>query len=390
MWDGGTIVVIFSTVILATLLMGIAMRREFAQRVAAGIGETEGFRYHLRWYENLCLFLSLSIVILVAGLQMSNSDYPVYKDLYRYEYSKNFNLLQPEFIFRTINKVVYDGLHEFQWILLIVSFITNVFMYNNIIYYSLKSKVPPEQTLFLYLSIYYLVSFGMLRQICAVSIILYSYRYAANKQYIRYLFFTLLAFGFHATAIVSIAIMLFCAIDIRSKKWEVVYRASVVAVFYLVAIFSKNILSLLGELLGRPNYIDYFTGERIGLGLLAYRVPILAFLFLFRQEIAKAPKYVKMFTHLLLFETLISFTYYLVPMLGGRFPYFTLLGYAIVIPYCLNSISKTRAVSLETRAASPIAACLCIYGYGVYYLLNLLRTTAWITEYLMPIHFFGF
>lgn len=380
-WDGYTLFVILSTIIISTFLMGCATKRVYREQICV---EAETYDEPLKFsaIERLFLFLSFVAVVSVAGLQMSNSDYDTYSYLYKYEYHLSYDLLRPEGLFKAINKFVYDYLYEFQFVILITSFITNYFMFNNLIYFSLRSKVNPKYALFIYLSMYMLVSFGMLRQICAVSIVVYSLRYIQKKQYLKYVFFTLLALGFHATAIVSIPLLIFSAMNTKSKDVKLLYRIIIVVLFYFVAIFSNQLLSVIGELLGRTNYSDYFAVEPIGLGNLVYRVPVLVFLFIFRTTIKNSPLYVRMFSGLVLFEVLLCFTYYFIPMLGGRLQYYILFGYAIVIPYCASKITKENGSLFLTG--------LIAYGYGLFYIFNQLLTTEWITKYLMPIKFFEF
>lgn len=380
-WDGYTLFVIISTIIVSTIFMGVATKRVYRKSL-----NTNTEIYDEKWkfsaIEKLLLILSLATVVSVIGLQTSNSDYDTYSYLYNYEYHLSYDLLRPEGLFRAINKFIYDHVGEFQFVILITSFITNCFMFNSVIYYSLHSKVNPKYTLFIYLSIYMLVSFGMLRQICAVSIVIYSLRYIRKKQYLKYGLFTLLALGFHVTAIISMPLIAFSVLNIRSKDVKLLYKTIIVVVFYLVVIFSNQILSVIGVLLGRTSYSDYYAVESIGIGNLVYRIPILIFLLIFRTTIKNSPLYVRMFSSLVLFEVLLCFTYYFIPMLGGRLQYFILFGYAIVIPYCVSEINK--------KNGHPFLTGLIVYGYGLYYILNQLLTTGWITEYLMPINFYSF
>lgn len=380
-WDGYTLFVIISTIIVSTFFMGLATKRIYRESLKIDV-EIYGQKCRLNGIERLFLLLSFATVISVVGLQMSNSDYEVYSYLYKYEYSLSYDLLSVEGIFRAINKLVHDYLHEFQFVIFITNFITNCFMFNNVIYYSLRSKVNPKYVLFIYLSMYMLVSFGMLRQICAVSIVIYSFRYFPKKQYFKYVFFILLALGFHVTAIISIPLLVFVATNVRSKDIKLLYRIIIVIAFYFASILSNEILSAIGVLLGRTGYSDYYAVESIGLGNLVYRIPILVFLCIFRKTIKNSPMYVRMFSDLVLFEVLLCFTYYFIPMLGGRMQYFILFGYAIVVPYCINEMNK--------KSASKFVTGLIVYGYGLYYIINQLLTTGWITKYLMPIKFFGF
>jgi hypothetical protein len=157
----------------------------------------------------------------------------------------------------------------------------------------------------------------------------------------------------------------------------------IVVAFYVVAIFSNQILSFLGQLLGRNNYADYSAPEAIGLGNIVYRIPILLFLIVFWRVIKESPKCVKMFSVLVWLEILVCFTYYFIPMLGGRLQYYTMFGYAIMIPYCFKNIIKDKNIS-------ALLSGIAVYVYGFYYLFNQLLTTEWITKYLMPIRFFEF
>lgn len=379
-WDAYTVFIIVLSITASTFFIGLATKRIY--RISLMDRNHEDIEYRLNYKEKVLLVLSFISVVLVVGLQMSNSDYFTYKSLYQYTYSQTYNLFQLEGIFRTINKIVYDYIHEFQYVVLATSCITNVFMFNNVIYYSLQSKINPKHCFFMYLSMYMLVSFGMLRQICAASIVIFSLRYLPRRQYIKYAIFTILASGFHATAIISILLLLFSAINIKIKNIRLLYRIVVIVAFYIVVIFSNQLLSLIGALIGRGSYSDYFAPESIGLGNIIYRIPVIIFMIVFRTVIKKSPVFVRMFTSLVMLEVLVCFSYYFIPMLGGRLQYYILFGYAIVIPYCIGTINKNRNVSSYQTS-------LIVYGFGFYYLFNLMLTTEWITKYLMPIQFFS-
>lgn len=380
-WDGCTFVIVLLTIVIPTILCGVATKRLYEIKVNSHF-ETEDCRLKFIPYEKLLLFLAFAIVVCVVGFQMSNSDYSVYESLYQYEYSKSYRLFGVEGLFRAINKFVFDYFHEYQFVPIFVSIITNFFMFHNVIFYSLNSNVRAQYVMFLYLVLYLLLSFGMQRQICAASIVIYSYKYLEKKQFIKYFLLTFLALEFHSTAVISFLLCFYIIVSNKANNMRLLYRTLVVVFFYVAVIFSNQIISLIGSLISRSNFTEYYAPESIGLGNIVIRIPRILFLLYFKKLINSSSKYVRLFADLLWLEVIVCFSYYFVPMLGGRFQCYTLFGNAIVIPCCLKSIGNTQESKIVSR--------ILIYGYGFFYLIYQLLSTSWITEYLMPIRFFHF
>lgn len=378
-WDGYTVFLIMFVIFIVTFLFGLATKRVYLLQLKAH--EEDFYRkISFSYTEKVFMFLAFVVVVLFVGLQMSNSDYKVYKYLFEHEYSASYKLLQFEGLFRAINKFVYDVFHEYQFVAIILAIITNLFMFNNVIYYAIQSMIKPKYAMFLYLSMYLLVSLGMQRQICAAAIVLFSFRFIERKKYLKYFLLTVLAMWFHSTAIISVLFFCFLIVNDKTRQLKLFYKALIIIAFYIVIIFSNQILTIIGTIIGRYNYAEYYSIESIGIGNLVYRLPVLIFLIFFRNTIKEAPRSIRMFASLVFLEVLACFSYYFVPMLGGRLQYYILFGYTIIIPYCFKQISNSRNSLLLYR--------VIIYVYGLFYLFYQLLTTEWITKYLMPIQFY--
>lgn len=360
-WDLCTVIIIFAVIFGATMLLKIG---------------TINKKY------KIFILISYILVSLVAGLQTSNSDVNTYEHLYNYEYSQGYNLLQLEYIFRTINKFVYDFIGEFQYVYIIISFITNLFAYKNVLYYSNKCAVKPHYVLFIYLCLYYLVSFGMIRQIAAANIVIYSYRYLLENRKKEFFLCTIFALGFHTTAMLNFAIYFFVGNDIKSKSIKNFLRILIVIFVYIFFINYNRFNEFFSLITGRDYGQSYYKPEELGLGVLAARIPILFFLYINRKTLVKASKEIKLATLMILFEICISFVYYWMPMLGGRIQYYVMFGYALIIPYCILKVRiYGRGIYIWKST---------IYLAGIAYVIHQLLNTSWITEFLMPIKFYSF
>ncbi len=382
-WDIQTVLIVFGTIWCATFLLFCATNRNDTCNIISQSNSNKKAHYNL--LEKILILLAYLLVVLVAGLQISNSDYATYQRLYEWKYSTEFNLVQLEFLYRLINRIVYLIFDEYQYVPLIVSAITNYFVFRNVIYYSRLSKIRAHHVLFIYLSVFYLVSFGMIRQIAAVNIVIFSIRYILKKEYIKYLFWTFIALGFHSTAIFSLILVAYAIINSKSQNKKILTRVLVIVGFYVAVVFSQQILELFSVLANRTesgSYDMYLAPETIGFGNIVMRIPLILFLICFKKSIKSSPNIVKYFSSVLVLEIFIVFTYYVMPMLGGRFQYYVLFGYAILIPYCIQSLFNQKK-SIDCRAITSIS----VYTFGSYYMISLMLTTEWVTAPLMPIKF---
>ncbi|MBM6931377.1 EpsG family protein [[Clostridium] spiroforme] len=322
----------------------------------------------------LFYFVSLLTIILVVGLQKSNSDYDSYSYLFKYEYGRTLNLFQTEYIFKFLNYIVYQIIGEYKYLTLLMAFITYIFFYKSVDYYVNNLNLSRFNCMLMLLTLYMLVSFGMLRQICAASISMYSLRYLKQKNLKMFLLFFLIAFGFHVSSIFLLIIAI-AIYPYKSNKVRFFCLLLIVILYYSLFLNVNFILSFFNDLSSR-DYSLYSESTQIGLGNLISRLPIVFLLFVFRGVINKSNDTLIFLVRIIIFEILTVFSYYIFPILGGRIIYFVLFCRSILIPFVLKNGIKEKKFGT-----------LVIILYCLYYFFNQLITTSWITEFLMPIEF---
>lgn len=125
---------------------------------------------------------------------------------YLYRYASNFNVLLKgrdvsnlEIGFKILNKLCILITNNYQIIFVLTSFIITSFIFYTI--YRDSKNVPLSITLY-FIGAFFFQSLNMVRQFVAISIILYSYKYFLNKDWIKWLLFTILASMFHTTSLV--------------------------------------------------------------------------------------------------------------------------------------------------------------------------------------------
>lgn len=322
----------------------------------------------------LFYFISLLTIILVVGLQKSNSDYDSYSYLFKYEYGRTLNIFQTEYIFKFLNYIVYQIIGEYKYLTLLIALITYTFFYKSVDYYVNKLNLSRFNCMLMLLTLYMLVSFGMLRQICAASICMYSLRYLEQKNIKKFLLFFFIAFGFHTSSIflLVLAIIIY---PYKSNKVRI-FSLMLVALLYYSLFFNANLILSFFHNLSSRDYSLYSESTQIGLGNLVSRLPIIFLLFIFRRTINNSNDTLMFLVKIIVFEILTVFTYYVFPILGGRIIYFVLFCRSVLIPYVLKNGIKEKKFG-----------ALLIILYCLYYFFNQLITTSWITEFLMPIEF---
>lgn len=361
-WDIKTVIIIFSVIFLVSYLYSLSDKNIKLVIFNKKINLNRFFYY-----------LSLIIIVGVVGLQQSNSDYDTYSYLFKYEYGPNLHLFELEFIFKSLNYLIYQFFGEYKYLTLSVAFITYLYFFKSINYFSEKLELKKFQCMLLLMTIYMLVSFGMLRQICAASLCFYSLKFYDQKIFSKFLFFVFAAFGFHMSTILFLLIAIY-AYRYKNKTINRL-KHGIILFYYLTSTNSNLIINFIGKLSNR-DYAFYSTFNGFGLGNIISRLPIIIVLFTFSKLLNNSNDTVKVFLNIVIFEIIGVFAYYFFPILGGRLIYFVKICYIILFPYILKKGTK------EHKFSNLLIAIYCVY-----YVVSELLGSYWIAEPLMPIKF---
>ncbi|MDD3341523.1 MAG: EpsG family protein [Bacilli bacterium] len=166
--------------------------------------------------KNMLMFLSTLPLTFISGLR-----YGVGQD-YFYTYVPAFNSIlnsgtfaNYEFGFLYLNKFIQFFTTDYIYLFLICAVFFSYFTFKTIYKYS---KDPVLSIFLLICTQYYFIYLNGMRQMIAVSIFLYSFRYIKEKKIVKYLLLNLIGFSFHSSAIIAIPFYFFANIKLSPKK----------------------------------------------------------------------------------------------------------------------------------------------------------------------------
>lgn len=232
-------------------------------------------------------FLTILIPSSFAGLRYGiGTDYFSYQNAF-YKIKSNL-YVESEFLYLFINKfIAYIGL-EFQLVLFITSFITTLFIY--LALRNFKAYIYISIGMFVYMLLYYQISFNAIRQIAAMAILLYSVKFIINRNFIKFTIFVIIAMGFHKTAVLFFPLYILYYIY-SSHKYRIIKIASFTLLIILMINFSNILYPFFSNIEALSYYAEsYLKSERgfqLGLGIFVRTLPFIFAGYLFRKEILK-------------------------------------------------------------------------------------------------------
>lgn len=172
------------------------------------------------------LISSLPLLLLAALRYGIGTDYFDYVEIYCVWIPRGGKFtIEP--IFYYLNKLIYYfACNEYQWFFIISSIIYMFFTFCSI--YRMSEK--PEFSIFLLVAMtYYLSFFNTTREHIGCSILLYSVYYLEKKDIKRFIFWVVIATGFHYTCFLFAFALIFIKYELTPKKvliWSCVFIAS--------------------------------------------------------------------------------------------------------------------------------------------------------------------
>lgn len=222
----------------------------------------------------LLVMLALLVPSALAGLR----DYSIGNDVLLYGNTWFENACSYDSLFSFFDKAheysIGIGYATVNWIISRISHNPHVFYFFyellqlTILYYvvkPLKNKISISFAFFVYYFSYYNLSLNLLRQIMAVLIILYAYRYIANKNIIKYIVAVLIAYSFHTTGIIGI-VLYPISVSVESGKLKKIFRYLIVGCSVIFVIGYEQIFNLLinVNVLSATRYSHYLTDTDVG------------------------------------------------------------------------------------------------------------------------------
>ena len=212
----------------------------------------------------------------------------------------------------------------------------------------------------IFFSIYYFETLNILRQYVAMALIFYATRYIAERKYVRFSIFVLLAVSFHTSAILGfgyLAIELFFWKTLNKKQKWFLTLVSVLGFALLPVVFSAT-----------EKYSQYFRWTTIDVGLRVFALFAIWFvsLFFFKTKKSKDLVYHSQSKAYLIRTTQ---WYYLIGCLLGLIGYFYELMGRISVYYALFFSVYLGIIAKEKRQGVFKTILLCMILFVTLYIL---------------------
>lgn len=316
---------------------------------------------------NFGKFMSLALVILlptiIAGIRYYvGTDYEIYQKFYTYaEYLGVKYFIRQDgtisellfYLVLTLGRIIFNNYNGF---LFLASFITNMFVIYSLDYH--KEKINMPFSLLIYYLLLYPTSLNIVRQMMAVSIIIYAYRYIVEKRFFKYLMFVLIASLFHATAVIALMFYIFAYSTPKNRKK-----------FIWLLILSTISLPILIKVAHHiPLFSKYFNAYDVKFspqfGLLAKKLPIILMTLLYSKRIAKKEDRSYIFVLLYMTEIALSFMSFFV-IWGFRLSYYVCGSQLFLAPLLVNSRNTPRKRDNLRIALAIYYIFLFIYSFMI-------------------------
>lgn len=311
------------------------------------------------------VLLTLLTPSIFAGLRYGiGTDY--------FNYLNGFNNIKynlgsnTEFLYYLLNKVVASLGLGFQTVLFISSFITTMFIY--LALYRYRHKVNIGLGMFVYILLFYQISFNGIRQIIAMAILLFSIKYILER---RLLFFTLailLAMGFHKTAILFYPFY-FLYFLYGTNRYKVLKLLSFSILIILMINFSSILFPIFQEIESISYYTSsYLDSERefsIGIGYLFRTLPYIIPGVIFSKSLRENKELLFIF-NVVIIGCITLLTAYSSTNFTERISYYFLSSLIIFVPYIyrLSKIKRKKYIGII------VVLCVIILWYIDFILLG--------------------
>lgn len=238
----------------------------------------------------IIVFFSILLVTLLGGLRYGiGTDYFSYQEIYN-EYATNGTTAGHyiEILFCQLMRLAIVFNLPFSVFLFLIQVLINCVTFWAI--YREKNKIGLWFPWAIFCFEYYILSYNMIRQSIAMAFCLLAITYF-NQSKIKFLFLTILAIGFHNSAIIFIPI-LFLSLIYKLPKRNIIYFV-VITICLFIVIKKTLIINLIARVFPVIGYAGYLIGNGSSsiFGILFKFLPVIIPLLFVINKINKNPEF---------------------------------------------------------------------------------------------------
>lgn len=307
----------------------------------------------------IVLMSSILLAIFASIREGVGTDFYAYRDIFYYvnnHFSTDmiFSFYQEPFnvILYRVGFIVFSSEKGMYFI---YSFLTTFFVFITI--YKFKNSINVRLSVFMFLSMFYLVSFNGMRQMLAVSILLYGFTKLHNKKHFIFIIICIISSLVHKSAMFMILLLPYVLIFQKStiKQSLVRITAMTIVIVPIVSLISPTISNYLGV------YESYFDSQgQSNVLFLLYIIPTILLYIIINYSSNKddnsfiiSDLFFKLYLLTIPFQFLGYFYAYF-----DRFSMYTSLTQIIALPALLRTIKLK-----ETR----LFLTVLVYSWSLFY-----------------------
>lgn len=306
---------------------------------------------------NIYDFILLGILICICGFRYNvGTDYQLYTQMYNHlDYYPRV-----EVVFKLLINIC-NTLHFPSWLFFfLISCVSLTLVYLTI----KKNSKHPSESIFLYVTLgFYALSFNIIRQTLALSIIFYSIRYIKSRNFFKYCICIFLTYLIHKTSIIMLPLYFVGNMKI-SKKFSCI----ILCILAFISMFYHEILQFIVRLL--PTYqvyltINNYTYDPAGIGtyvILFINLLLWFFMFLNKEKLIKYNPDNNLYFNLFTF----SFLFYFLSLSNTIM---VRLGYymSIFLVYLLPDLYRVSRLKVNNTNS-----LFLFFGFTLYYIIHLI------------------
>lgn len=257
------------------------------------------------------------------------SDYPTYTDRLLGTAYLNFGI-EPAFsIFANI--IHYTSLTPV-FFFLIIAIVTNYFFIKSFFRYNYTFYIL---IIYLLTPLFFLDTFNAIRAMCAASIFVFSCKYIESKEFFKFLFFILLAFSIHLTAIFLLPFYFIARLNLN----KLVLSLLLISSFILGTIIKISFDAFFLKVIPYYSMYTYRDTQHSGSGLLNIIFNLILLLLIYKKQLittsTKNTIAFNLFFIGIFFSNFMPSFFYI-----SRFAMYFIVFGSIVIPMLINIFNK--------------------------------------------------
>jgi transmembrane protein EpsG len=294
------------------------------------------------------IFRCLAVLIpsIVAGIRYNvGTDYMMYQAGFNAIVTNNTirSYVDFELGYIFINKIVSLLGGNFYWLMFIMQLATMHYIYKALL--NEKDNIDIELGMFIYMFLYYLISFNLVRQGLALSISIYAITCLNKKNKAVFIFYVLLASLFHKSALICLGIL---AVKFIFENRNRRLMKRITFIFILFCVIEREMIGNFVYFIYKESYYaSYFTRQtEVSGNILGYfvkNIPFIAYGFFTLKAISDNKQY-SLYYNLMTCGYILSLLGYFTETQVQRIAYYFTYLSILVLPFCAKSISNKYKV----------------------------------------------